>query len=324
METKLTHILCAVICLTGSTLGFAQVNSYPNLGQNPSNAAPAVRNAGQINMGGQSCASGWGQYQQRFASGFWADRCQPGQQLVGLHNVSCTDVVRPDGRPQANYVANGSCVDVANAGGGVAMAPQAAVVAPTTIHHYSPHQQFNPPTPSPYWRAGYTANTACMGPVMPLAYPQSSAIFNPMQGYAYGPGQSNNDLPVVLKNPYSTAVMPNLVFAPHGVVLHGSAHRCAALSFVAPAAGTYQFYGSFHQTGHKPGVPPHPRRAGVFIGTNGGHAFSGFLSVPSGQTSAPFNLNMPLVAGQEVHFMSNVGGALNSNTVGLTLNVQGP
>lgn len=309
----------------------AQVNAYPNLGQTQG-CTSSGRLAGQINMGGQSCASGWPAYQQRFASGFWGNRCHAGEQLTGLYNIRCTDVVRADGRPQANFVASGCCsLDAAAVSAAPALsappavidAPPAPPAAPPPAGHarYSPTGQFNPPQHSPLWRAGYTMNTACTGPVHPLPHFNSGGTWAPMVGFSRGPGQSNADLPVVFKNPMPTVAARNLVFAPHAVALHGSASHCAVLSFIAPYGGTYHIYGNFHQTGHNPGVAPHPRRAGVFVGDGTTHYFSGHLSTTQGVGAAPFDLTIPLGAGQAVHFMSNIDGVLNSNTVVLKVTV---
>lgn len=310
----------SVVTLFAALASHAQPYHYPNLGQSDACAGISPR-AGQINYSGRTCAQAWPAYKQRFNAGQMISGCPSGLPAIGITNVRCDEIVLPDGRPQANYQATGCCA--LPPGGVVSMPPDVVVASPPQMT-YNPSVQFNPPTPSPLWQAGYTVNASCVGHVWQMTHHQQSPLFAPLGGYAFGPGTSNADLPVVLKNPLAIPATPNLVFAPHAIALHGSPTRCAALSFVAPATGHYHVQGNFAQTGHNPGVTAHPLRAGVFVGVGGSHLWSGFVSSTQGPHVAPFNLHTRLAAGQQLHFMSNIGGVLNSNTVILHVNVTGP
>lgn len=190
---------------------------------------------------------------------------------------------------------------------------------------YKPETQFNPPATSSIWAADYTNDATCSLPALPMTNTLSSAVFTPLLGFSYAPGQGNATLPVVLKNPLNTVASPNLMFAPKQILLHASHERCAVLSFTAPQSGMYHIVGKFHKTGNTTGVAPHPKLAGVFIKTNTNTLFSGMVSVTTSVNQQPFTLPMiPLNAGDKVHFMANDGGVLDSNTVALKVRIVGP
>lgn len=97
------------LILNIATNALAQPTHFPLLGQTHA-CMPTGNGIGQINLGGHTCVSAWPSYQQRFSNGFWNKQCPVGTQLTGLSQIACSDVLRPDGRPQANFVANGCCM----------------------------------------------------------------------------------------------------------------------------------------------------------------------------------------------------------------------
>ncbi len=103
------------------------VTHYPPVGQNQACAMFAPRNAGRLDLIGQTCASGHGEYLQRFFNGQWNDRCGAGKTLTGLHSIRCVDGQNSvDKRPRAQFFARGCCAKVA-------LAPHSRVSSPIDL-----------------------------------------------------------------------------------------------------------------------------------------------------------------------------------------------
>ncbi len=104
-------------------------HSVQPLGNNQACAAISPQ-AAQINMGGQTCASALSGYIDRFNTGkFQINRgCPAGTTLSGFSNITCQDIIQPNGHPQANFKGQGCCV--APHGGLHAQMPMPLPMAP--------------------------------------------------------------------------------------------------------------------------------------------------------------------------------------------------
>lgn len=116
------------------------LHSVQPLGNNQACAAISPQ-AAQSNIGGQTCASALAGYIDRFNTGkFQINRgCPAGTTLSGFSNITCQDIIQPNGRPQANFNGQGCCV-----------APQVGQYAPVPPPpQMTPTPQFFPPASMP-------------------------------------------------------------------------------------------------------------------------------------------------------------------------------